>query len=227
MIALAGTFALAASMLLAGLRLRIESDKVHGRSFVIITPAFRVYVLLHGLAALLPFPFHQFWGTKWNTLFTISPWAVAFTIPLLVNQMLKLQGLDLPKATTRLAKFRDQILLYMKERMFDQEFAAMREFIAPYATEDMSVVKVRMLAMLHHPAQLTADKKEALRVALDRAQSVESAMELYIRHIGRASFCSVFRKNEESMARAQTPLFDELERKRHARLTGAGAAMSA
>jgi len=216
MIALAGTVALAGSVFLAALRLLIQNNEVHGRSYIFITPAYRLYLLFHGFAALPPLLICQFWPKNWSPFLTFSPWLVAIVAPLVVNQMVKVRGLGFPEATGRLSRFRGRVSKWIERKMIDEEFAAMRRFIAPFA-KGMDLLEIRALVPLNIPLQLPADKAEAVCNAVKNAKTVEQAMELYIRHIGRESFLSVFKQNEEKPMLAPLPLFDEWERRRHTR----------
>lgn len=215
------TIAASLAMFIAALRLLTDTDQAHGRTHVSITSIFCLYLLFHGLAALLPFLIYQLWPQSWLPLITISPWLVAVLSPLAINEILKIDGLDLPEATGPFARFRVQVRSDFEHRMIDAEFAAMREYIAPFA-EGMTHFAVSALALQNIPLQLSDEKADAFRAALRDSKTAEEAMELYIRHIGRSSFRSVFgRKTTEQKMLAPLPLFDEWERRaRQTRLQG-------
>jgi hypothetical protein len=189
--AVAGFVALAGSMLLAAVRLVTRYDKQHGSSYLVVTPASRLYVLLHGLAALVPFPIFEYWGKKWAFLGPFPPLFLAAVAVLFINQMLKLEGLDLPEATGRLSKLRAAVHGYVNQHLANEEHALMRTFLAPY-TRNRELDEVRALELLNIPMQLREDRKKACRKAISNAQTIEDAMELYIRHVGMESFLCMF-----------------------------------
>jgi hypothetical protein len=206
--------ALAASlaMFIAALRLLTRTDQTHGRSYVTFTAMFFLYLAFHGLAALLPFLAYQLWPQSWQPLITMSPWLMAVISPLVVNEILKVDGLDLPEATGPFATFRAQVRSDFEHRMIDAEFAAMRKYIAQFA-EGMTLFTVTAMALQNVPLQLAAEKAVAFREALRNAKTTEDAMELYIRHIGKKSFRTVFGRTSKRKTLAGTPLFDEFERR--------------
>jgi len=222
MIALtAATVALMGSMVLAALRLRIETEKRYGHSFIHVTPAFRLYVSLHGLGALLPFLLHLFWAKETSALVSASPLVLMVATPLFVNKLVRLQGLDLPEATGRLSRFRSEVSVWIHETLIDWETSAMRGFITPFA-KDMGLEEARILMTLHLPVHLSPEKKAAIHAALADARTVERAMEIYIRMIGKHSFVSLFGEKLKEKKLAPTPLFDgpspdDFERRRQAR----------
>jgi len=215
-LAAAATVALAGSMVLATLRLRTHTDRRYGRSYVHVTAAFRIYVFLHGFAALLPFPLHLFWSKESSALVTASPWVVALAAPLFVNKMVRLQGLNLPEATGRLSRFRNAVSTWIHEALVDCDTAAMRDFIAPFA-KDMSVEEARILMSLHLPVHFAPKKAATIRATLGEAKTAERAMELYIRFVGRHSFVKLFEEKLKEKRLAPTPLFDDFEHRRQAR----------
>jgi hypothetical protein len=215
-LAAAATFALAGSMILATLRLRTQTDKRYGRSYVHVTPAFRIYIFLHGFAALLPFPLHLFWSKESSALVTASPWVVMLAAPLFVNKMVRLEGVNLPEATGRLNRFRNDVSTWIHEALVDCDTAAMRDFIAPFA-KDMSLEGARILMSLHLPVHFAPKKAAAIRTALAEAKTAERAMELYIRFVGKHSFVNLFEDKLKEKKLASTPLLDDFERRRQAR----------
>jgi len=222
MIALtAAIFALAGSMVLAALRLRTETDIRYGRSYLHVTPAFRLYVFLHGFVALLPFPLQLFWAKETSTLISTSPWVVAVATPLFVNKLVRLQGLDLSQATGLFNRFRINVSTWIHEVLIDWENSAMHRFIEPFA-KDMGVEEARILMSLHLPIHLSSEKEAAVRAALLDARTVERTMEIYIRMIGKHSFVALFGERLKEKKLAPTPLFDgpppdDFERRRQAR----------
>jgi hypothetical protein len=213
---LAGPMAVAAvlAMFIAALRLLTDDDEGQGRTHVTITFPFLQYLLFHGLAAIMPFLPYRFWPESWLPLVSVSPWLVAVVAPLVVNQLLKLEGLDLPKATGPLSKFRDQLRRGFEHRMIEAEYVAMRTFTAPFA-QDANLFVVREQMLRNIPPRLPATTANAFRDALRDTKTVEDAMELYIRHIGRKLFLHVFAKKQESEKPnlIPLPLFDEWEKR--------------
>lgn len=207
MIGLAASVAFAGSVFLAALRLLTRRDKVHRRSYVLITRTFYSYLFIHGAGAVVPFLVYWFWPNDWSPLFTASPWLVATITPFVVNRMLKLNGLDFPDATGPLSQFSDAVQQDFGHRMIDEQFAAMRTLIAPHA-KGVSRSEAHALASRHIPLQLPDKQADAFRRAIEGASTAEDVMELYIRHIGMHSFRLFFKKKVED-EHAQLVLFPE------------------
>jgi|GEM_PF-2378500 len=195
MLVLAASVAFAGSASLAALRLLTRSDEIHPRSYVFITRTFWLHLFGHGVAAIVPFPVYWFWPTNWAPLFTASPWFVAIASPLFINGMLILQGLDIPNATGPLSQFGDAVRKDFEHRMRDEQFAAMRRFIAPYAG-GVGYDEAYALALAHIPRQMPEDEANIFQQAIRAAKTAEEVMELYIRHIGMNSFRFVYKKKK-------------------------------
>jgi hypothetical protein len=200
MLVLAASVAFAGSASLAALRLLTRSDKIHPRSYVFITRTFWLHLLAHGIAAVVPFPVYWFWPTNWAPLLTASPWFVAIASPLFINGMVILQGLDIPNATGPLSQFSDAVRKDFEQRMRDEQFAAMRGFIAPYAG-GVAYDEAYALALANIPLQMSEDEANIFQQAIRTVRTAEEVMELYIRHIGMNSFRFVYqKKNAEELA---------------------------
>lgn len=213
---LAGPMALAAllAMFIAALRLLNEDVEGQGRSHVTVTFPFLQYLFFHGLAAVMPFLPYRLWPESWQPLVTISPWLMAGLAALVVNQLLKLEGLDLPEATGPLSRFRDQLTRGFEHRMIEAEYVRMRKFLEPFA-QDANLFLVREQMLRHIPLRLPEATAKAFRESLRETKTVEDAMELYIRHIGRKAFLLVFSKKQESVKPnlIPLPLFDDWEKR--------------
>lgn len=215
MIDLAASASFAGSVFLAALRLLVRRDKVHRRSYVLITHTFWIYLFIHGIGAVVPFLVYWLWPRNWSPLFTASPWLVALVTPFVVNRMLKLNGLDFPDATGPLSRFGDEVQRDFGHRMIDEQFAAMSALIAPHA-KGVTRTEAHSVASRHIPMQLPEKQADAFRKAIDGAASTEEIMELYIRHIGINSFRFFFKmKPDEEVA--QLLLFPEGDEREHAR----------
>jgi hypothetical protein len=196
MVGVAASVAFAGSVSLAALRLLTRHDKVHRRAYILITPTFWLYLVLHGIGAVVPFLVYWFWPNDWSSLFTASPWLVALLTPLVVNQILRLKGFDFPDATGPLSRFSNDVQRDFGHRMIDEQFAAMRGFIAPYA-KGVNRFEAHTLASRNIPLQLPRQEADGFREAIATASTAEEVMELYIRHIGMNSFLFVFKKKED------------------------------
>jgi len=200
MLVLAASVAFAGSASLAALRLLTRSDKIHPRSYIFVTRTFWLHLLAHGIAAIVPFPVYWFWPTNWSPLLTASPWFVAIASPLFINGLLILQGLDIPNATGPLSQFGDALRKDFEHRMRDEQFAAMRGFIAPHA-EGVGYDEAYALALAYKPLQMSEHEVKAFEQAIRGVRTAEEVMELYIRHVGMNSFRFVYKKkNAEELA---------------------------
>jgi hypothetical protein len=200
MFSFAASVAFAGSVFLAALRLLTRHDNVHRRNYVFVTRTFCFHLFIQGIAAVVPFLVYWFWPNNWSAIFTAPPWLVAIASPLFVNRLLKLEGLDFPNATGPLSRFANELRRDFDQRMVDEQFAAMRNFIAPYA-RGVSHFEAYTLASRNVPLQLPEEPREAFRKALEASNTAEEVMELYIRHIGMQSFLTFFKKkNEEDLA---------------------------
>jgi len=200
MLVFAASVAFAGSASLAALRLLTRSDTIHPRSYIFVTRTFWLHLSAHAIAAIIPFPVYWFWPTNWSPLLTASPWFVAIASPLFINGLVILQGLDIPNATGPLSRFGEALRRDFEQRMMDEQFAAMRRFIAPYA-ESVNYDEALALALRKIPLQMLEQDAEAFRQAIFGVRTAEEVMELYIRHIGMNSFRLVYKKkNPEELA---------------------------
>jgi hypothetical protein len=220
--ALAAFFA----MLIAALRLLTRDDETNSGSAFLVSLPFLEFLIFQGASALIPFLLYQFWPDTWRPLISVSPWLVAVLSPLAVNQLLRLEGLELPEATGPLSRFRDRLRNHFEHELVVAEFIAMRTFIAKFAEgENLFVVRDKMLRAI--PPRMRLDRADKLREALHRAETVEEAMELYLRCVGKRAFLFLFQKQKGggTVALAPLPLFDEWEEaSRRARAQGRSAA---
>lgn len=207
MIVVAASVAFAGSVTLAALRLLTRRDRIHRRSYILITPTFYGYLFIHGVGAVVPFLICRFWPNDWSPPFTASPWLLAVISPFVANRLLKLSGFDFPDATGPLSEFSDDVQQDFVHRMIDEQFVAMRTLIAPHA-KGVSRSEAHAVASRNIPSQMPDERADAFRKAIDGASSTEEVMEFYIRHIGIHSFRMFFKKKADEEL-AQLLLFPE------------------
>lgn len=211
------TLAASLAMVIAALRLWTQYDNVRGRHHIVVTLPLILYIFLSslffGAAALLPFLPYGVWPQSWRSFVTVDPLVVAVLAPLVVNGLIKLDGFDLPQAIGPLSKLGYDICESIKKAMVNEEYIVLRDLIDPFAEgANLHIVLREMLRSI--PIMLADEKANAFRVALNGVKTVEEALELYIRHIGKSVFIKILapRLNAAMRALAPTPLFDALER---------------